>query len=97
MALTFRQLHPHFVAEVGAVDLRQVHDRETLARSRGDGRVRVLVFRDQPFTDDEQLAFAQRFDGALHTKTGAARARTRTASATKRSPTSRTSTKTARC
>jgi len=32
----------------------------------------VLVFRDQPFTDAEQLAFAQRFDGTLHTKTGAA-------------------------
>jgi alpha-ketoglutarate-dependent 2,4-dichlorophenoxyacetate dioxygenase len=31
----------------------------------------VLVFHDQPFTDDEQLAFAQRFDGQLHTKTGA--------------------------
>jgi alpha-ketoglutarate-dependent 2,4-dichlorophenoxyacetate dioxygenase len=31
----------------------------------------VLVFRDQPFTDEEQLAFARRLDGALHTKTGA--------------------------
>jgi alpha-ketoglutarate-dependent 2,4-dichlorophenoxyacetate dioxygenase len=30
----------------------------------------VLVFRDQPFADDEQLAFAQRFDGQLHTKMG---------------------------
>jgi alpha-ketoglutarate-dependent 2,4-dichlorophenoxyacetate dioxygenase len=30
----------------------------------------VLVFRGQPFTDAEQLAFAQRFDGTLHTKTG---------------------------
>src|SRR6202008_3691272 len=27
-------------------------------------------FHDQPFTDEEQLAFAQRFDGTLHTKTG---------------------------
>src|SRR5262245_58610234 len=32
----------------------------------------VLVFRDQPFADAEQLAFAQRFDGALHANTGAA-------------------------
>ena len=32
----------------------------------------VLVFRDQPFTDAEQLAFAQRLDGTLHAKTGAA-------------------------
>jgi alpha-ketoglutarate-dependent 2,4-dichlorophenoxyacetate dioxygenase len=30
----------------------------------------VLVFRSQPFTDDEHLAFAERFDGQLHTKTG---------------------------
>ena len=32
----------------------------------------VLVFRDQPFTDDQQLAFAQRLDGQLHSKTGTA-------------------------
>jgi alpha-ketoglutarate-dependent 2,4-dichlorophenoxyacetate dioxygenase len=30
----------------------------------------VLVFRDQPFTDAEQLDFAQRLDGVLHTKLG---------------------------
>jgi alpha-ketoglutarate-dependent 2,4-dichlorophenoxyacetate dioxygenase len=71
MALTFRQLHPHFVAEVSPVDLRQVHDRETLAEIRaGMDTYAVLVFRHQPFADDEQLAFAQRFDGRLHTKTG---------------------------
>lgn len=73
MALTFRKLHPLFAAEAGAVDLRGVADRETLdgIRARMDEHA-VLVFRDQPFADDEQLAFAKRFDGALHTKTGAA-------------------------
>ena len=72
MALTFRKLHRHFVAEVSPVDLRQVHDRETLARIRaGMDEHAVLVFRDQPFADDEQLAFAQRLDGELHSKTGA--------------------------
>jgi alpha-ketoglutarate-dependent 2,4-dichlorophenoxyacetate dioxygenase len=30
----------------------------------------VLVFREQPFTDAEQLDFAQRLDGVLHTKLG---------------------------
>jgi alpha-ketoglutarate-dependent 2,4-dichlorophenoxyacetate dioxygenase len=71
MALTFRKLHPHFVAEVSRVDLRQVHDPETLAEIRaGMDAYAILVFRDQPFTDDEQLAFAQRLDGQLHTKTG---------------------------
>jgi alpha-ketoglutarate-dependent 2,4-dichlorophenoxyacetate dioxygenase len=71
MALTFRKLHRHFVAEVSPVDLRQVHDRETLAQIRaGMDEYAVLVFRDQPFADDEQLAFAQRLDGQLHSKTG---------------------------
>ncbi len=71
MALTFRKLHPHFVAEVSRVDLRRVHDRDTLAEIRaGLNEYAVLVFRDQPFTDDEQLALAQQFDGQLHTKTG---------------------------
>jgi alpha-ketoglutarate-dependent 2,4-dichlorophenoxyacetate dioxygenase len=73
MALTFRKLHPRFAAEVGAVDLRAVAGRETLDEIRaGMDEYAVLVFRDQPFADDEQLAFARRFDGVLHTKTGAA-------------------------
>jgi alpha-ketoglutarate-dependent 2,4-dichlorophenoxyacetate dioxygenase len=73
MTLTFRRLHPHFVAEVSPVDLRRVHDRETLAEIRaGMDEHAILVFRDQPFTDEEQLAFAQRLDGQLHTRTGAA-------------------------
>jgi alpha-ketoglutarate-dependent 2,4-dichlorophenoxyacetate dioxygenase len=73
MALTFDKLHPHFVAEVGPVDLRQVHHAQTLAEIRaGMDEYAILVFRDQPFTDEEQLAFAQRLDGQLHTRTGAA-------------------------
>jgi len=71
MALTFRRLHPHFAAEVSPVDLRRVHDPETLAAIRGGmDEYAVLVFRDQPFTDAEQLAFAERLDGVLHTKLG---------------------------
>jgi alpha-ketoglutarate-dependent 2,4-dichlorophenoxyacetate dioxygenase len=73
MALTFRKLHPHFVAEVSPVDLRQAHDRQTLDQVRaGMDEYAVLVFRDQPFTDEEQLAFAERLDGQLHSRTGAA-------------------------
>jgi alpha-ketoglutarate-dependent 2,4-dichlorophenoxyacetate dioxygenase len=73
MALTFRKLHPHFVAEVSPVDLRQAHDRQTLDQIRaGMDEYAVLVFRDQPFTDEEQLAFAERLDGQLHSRTGAA-------------------------
>ncbi|HKW95629.1 MAG TPA: TauD/TfdA family dioxygenase [Methylomirabilota bacterium] len=71
MALSFRKLHPHFVAEVGPVDLRRVHDAETLEAIRaGMDQYAVLVFRDQPFTDAEHLDFAQRLDGVLHTKLG---------------------------
>ena len=71
MSLTFRRLHPHFFGEASPVDLRTVHDAATLARIRaGMDEHAVLVFRDQKFTDDEQLAFAQRLDGSLHTKLG---------------------------
>jgi alpha-ketoglutarate-dependent 2,4-dichlorophenoxyacetate dioxygenase len=73
MALRFRRLHPTFVAEVSPVDLRQLDDAETLADIRaGMDEHAVLVFRDQPFTDDQQVAFAERLDGQLHTKTGTA-------------------------
>ena len=71
MALTFHKLHPCVAAEVGAVDLREVRDRATLDEIRaGMDEYAVLVFRQQVFADAEQLAFAQRFDGTLHAKTG---------------------------
>ena len=72
MGLQLRSLHPRFAAEVGPIDLRRVHDAGTLAEIRaGMDQYAVLVFHDQPFTDDEQIAFARRLDGELHTKTGA--------------------------
>ena len=71
MTLSFRPLHPTFAAESGAIDLRTVHDQATLAQIRaGMDQYGVLVFHDQPFTDDDQIAFAIRFDGELHSKTG---------------------------
>lgn len=73
MALSLRELHPCFAAEAGGVDLREAADRATLDEIRAAmDRHAVLVFRDQPLSDAEQLAFAQRFDGALHARTGAA-------------------------
>ena len=72
MALTFQKLHPCFAAAVSPIDLRQVHDPATLAEIRaGMDEYAVLVFPDQPFTDEERLAFARRLDGELHTRTGA--------------------------
>ncbi len=73
MSLTFRTLHPHFVAEVRPVDLGRVHDQATLAEIRaGMDAHAVLVFREQALSDEEHLAFAQRLDGALHSRTGSA-------------------------
>jgi alpha-ketoglutarate-dependent 2,4-dichlorophenoxyacetate dioxygenase len=70
--LTFEKLHPCFGAEVSPIDLRQVHDPAVLGEIRaGMDEYAVLVFRDQPFADGEQIDFAQRLDGALHTTTGA--------------------------
>lgn len=73
MPLAFRPLHPVFAAEAGPLDLRRVADRPTLEEIRaGMDRYAVLVFRDQQLEGGEQLAFAERFDGRLHAKTGAA-------------------------
>jgi alpha-ketoglutarate-dependent 2,4-dichlorophenoxyacetate dioxygenase len=71
MALTFRKLHPHFAAEVSGIELRRAHDHDTLAEIRaGMDEYAVLVFHDQPLTDEEHLAFAERLDGRLHSGTG---------------------------
>jgi alpha-ketoglutarate-dependent 2,4-dichlorophenoxyacetate dioxygenase len=62
-----------FVAEAGPIDLCAAADPGLLAEiRRGMHQYGVLVFREQAFTDESQLAFAERFDGALHAKTGAA-------------------------
>src|SRR5437588_266851 len=69
--LAFCKLHPSFVAEVSAVDLRTTTDADTLEQIRaGMDEHAVLVFRDQFWSDAEDLSFAQRLDGALHTKLG---------------------------
>ena len=71
MTLEFRKLHPHLAAEASTVDLRDVHDDETLERIRsGMDEHAVLIFRDQAFSGEEQRDFAIRLDGELHRKTG---------------------------
>ena len=71
MSITFRKLHPVFAAEVSPIDLRKARDRRTLERIRaGMDEHAVLVFRNQTLTIQEQIDFAQRLDGHLHTKTG---------------------------
>src|SRR5438445_6121475 len=71
MALTFGEVHAAFATESSPVGLRAVPDAEPLAKIRaGMDEFAVLIFRDQPFADAEQLAFAQRLDGRLHEGTG---------------------------
>ena len=73
MALSYHPLHPRFAAEVRGIDLRRADDAATLDAIRaGMDEYAVLVFRDQPLSDAEQMAFARRFDGELHAKTGSA-------------------------
>ncbi len=73
MQLKFQSLHPLFAAEIRDLDLREVRCPEVLTEIRDAmDRYGVLVFRDQPLTDADQLAFAERFDGRLHTRTGIA-------------------------
>jgi len=65
--ITVKPLHPLFAAEITGIDI-------TVPVAREDFRViwdafneyQVLVFRDQPFTDDTQMAFSRNF-GALET------------------------------
>ncbi|MGQ0655051.1 MAG: TauD/TfdA dioxygenase family protein [Betaproteobacteria bacterium] len=69
----FRRLGPGFAAEACRIDLRAVEGRAALEAIRaGMDEHAVLVFRDQLLADQDQLAFAQRFDGKLHARTGAA-------------------------
>lgn len=71
--LCFRRLGNTFFAQASGVDLRQATDATTLTRIRDamDAHA-VLLFRNQPLSDEDQLAFAQRLDGQLHSKTSSA-------------------------
>ena len=73
MKSSFRPLQERFAAEVAGLEVRTMHDASELQSIRDAmDRFAVLVFRAQPLSDAEQLAFAERFDGKLHTKTGSA-------------------------
>ena len=73
MAVSIRPLGPVFAGEIEGVDCRKPLSAEVVAAiETGMDQYAVLVFRDQPFTDPEQLDFARRLDGHLHSRTGAA-------------------------
>ncbi len=62
MPITFRQIHPVFVAEVSGVDLRQpLTPDDAAALDAAINKYAVLVFHDQDLTDDQQMAFSRNF------------------------------------
>ena len=71
MPVTTHQIGPCLAAEVDGIDLtRPLSSADVKEVHAGMDEYAVLVFRDQPFADKEQLDFAQRLDGVLHTKLG---------------------------
>lgn len=70
MNISFKKLHLTFAAEVNPIDLREINDEATLSRLRkAMSEYGVLVFKGQQLSLQDQLDFAQRLDGVLHTKT----------------------------
>jgi alpha-ketoglutarate-dependent 2,4-dichlorophenoxyacetate dioxygenase len=62
MPIPIRPLHPVFAGEVAGVDCRRPLDAATVAAiETGMDQYAVLVFRDQPLGDEEQLAFTRHF------------------------------------
>ena len=62
MPVTIRPLHPVFTGEVAGVDCtKPLSPDEVAAIEAGMDRYAVLVFRDQHFRDEEQLAFTRHF------------------------------------
>ena len=73
MALTVSALHPFFVGEASGVDLRVPVDQQTFREiAQALDRYAVLVFRNQPLGDEQQIAFSSLF-GPLETAMGSIR------------------------
>jgi alpha-ketoglutarate-dependent 2,4-dichlorophenoxyacetate dioxygenase len=71
LALSIRQLAPTFAGEVRGVDCRTpLAPDEVAAIHAGMAECAVLVFRDQPLTDDEQLRFTLHFGELEATRGG---------------------------
>ncbi len=62
MTLQLRPLHPLFAAEASGIDLTQPIDAATVkAIDDAMDKYAVVVFRGQPLTEDQQVAFASSF------------------------------------
>ena len=67
MAITVKPLHPLFVAEITGIDLTAPLEREDFrAIWNAFNEHQILVFRDQAFSDETQIAFSRNF-GTLET------------------------------
>jgi len=62
MAITIRRVHPTFVGEVSGIDITKPLTRgEVEAIDAGMHEHAVLVFRDQPLSDQQQVEFTRNF------------------------------------
>ena len=62
MSISIRPLHPHLGGEVFGIDICKPLSREAVAAiEAGMDRHAVLVFREQPLTDEQQMEFSRNF------------------------------------
>ncbi|MGH7324808.1 MAG: TauD/TfdA dioxygenase family protein, partial [Candidatus Rokuibacteriota bacterium] len=74
MSVTVRRLHPLFAAEVRDVDLGATLDEATFGEIHAAFTEHsVLVFPDQPLSDERQVAFSRRFGPLEQTTSSIAR------------------------
>jgi alpha-ketoglutarate-dependent 2,4-dichlorophenoxyacetate dioxygenase len=70
MTVSIRQIGPCFAGEVSGVDLTKPLSREEVAAiEAGMDQYAVLVFHDQPVTDEQQIEFSRNF-GAIEPAVG---------------------------
>ncbi len=62
MSIAIRPIHPVFAGEVSGIDLtRELSPEQVQALEAGMDRYAVLLYRDQPLTDEQQMAFSRHF------------------------------------
>ena len=62
MTITIKPLHPVFAGEVTGADCRaSLSHGDVMAIEKAMDEFAVLVFRDQPLSDEEQITFTRRF------------------------------------
>jgi alpha-ketoglutarate-dependent 2,4-dichlorophenoxyacetate dioxygenase len=62
MTISIHPMHSGFVGEVSGIDIARLLSRDAVAAvEAGMDRYAVLVFHDQPLTDDQQMAFSRNF------------------------------------